>query len=165
MDDVTPWLVPVVLVAALAVGVVVAARALGRRSDGGAAGAGGIDDVARMCAQAERSIDIVSRSLGAAIARGCAVGGLPSVAARLLRRGIDLDQELRLVAREEDVELQQIWLGLLTEQVREHRAECLALRRSVHRLELASGPGPMARAADPFAGEAEHRRPGSPGPF
>lgn len=113
--------------------------------------------IARMRARAQRSVDAVERSLGAAQARGCPVGDLPSMAASLASTGRQLDDELGLAEAEPDAELRRIWTTLLADQVHEHRSECAALRRTVRRLELASGPSHLARAGDPLATELEAR--------
>ncbi|TRW46066.1 hypothetical protein [Georgenia yuyongxinii] len=111
--------------------------------------------IVRMRRQAQRSVDAVERSLGAAQARGCPVGDLPSMVASLASTGRQLDDELRLAEAEPDAELRWIWTTYLADQLHEHRAECAALRRTVRRLELADGPNHLARAGDPLATELE----------
>ncbi|MFD1505806.1 hypothetical protein FE374_00595 [Georgenia yuyongxinii] len=111
--------------------------------------------IVRMRRQAQRSVDDVERSLGAAQARGCPVGDLPSMVACLASTGRQLDDELRLAEAEPDAELRWIWTTYLADQLHEHRAECAALRRTVRRLELADGPNHLARAGDPLATEME----------
>jgi hypothetical protein len=167
MADGVGW--PILLASLVAVALVVVVmrlcgiavvRLVGRRLPGPAPASTGRQDVdaatiVRLRRQAERSVDAVERSLGAAQARGCPVGDLPSMAASLASTGRQLDDELRLAEAEPDVELRRIWTAYLADQLHEYRAECAALRRTVRRLELADGPNHLARAGDPLATEME----------
>ncbi|PFG39590.1 hypothetical protein ATJ97_2101 [Georgenia soli] len=118
------------------------------------------DDVARRLArmrlELQRSIDATERAIGSAQAQRAPVGGMPSIAASLVRTGHQLDGELRLAEAEPDLELRRMWLSWLEDQVTEHHRLCADLRRSVLDATMAAGPDPyLARTGDHLMLEAQ----------
>ena len=111
------------------------------------------DDVgrrlARMRLELQRSVDATERAIGSAQAQRAPVGGMPSIAASLVRTGHQLDDELRLAEAEPDLELRRMWLSWLEDQVTEHHRLCADLRRSVLDATMAAGPDHyLARTGD-----------------
>lgn len=111
--------------------------------------------LARMRLEVQRSVDATERAIGAAQAQGAPVGGMPSIAANLVRTGRQLDDELRLAEVEPDQELRRAWVAWLTDQVAEHGRLCADLRRSVLSATMATGPSQLTRAGDHLAIEVE----------
>lgn len=111
------------------------------------------DDVgrrlARMRLELQRSVDATERAIGSAQAQRAPVGGMPSIAASLVRTGHQLDDELRLAEAEPDPELRRMWVDWLADQVTEHHRLCADLRRSVLDATMAAGPDQyLARTSD-----------------
>jgi hypothetical protein len=97
----------------------------------------------------QRSVDATERAIGSAQAQRAPVGGMPSIAASLVRSGQQLDQELRLAEVEPDPQLRRMWIDWLADQVAEHHRLCADLRRSVLDATMAAGPDQhLARTSD-----------------
>ncbi|WP_043499314.1 hypothetical protein [Georgenia sp. SUBG003] len=105
--------------------------------------------LARMRLELQRSVDATERAIGSAQAQGAPVGGMPSIAASLVRTGHQLDDELRLAEAEPDPQLRRMWIDWLADQVAEHHRLCADLRRSVLDATMAAGPDHhLARTSD-----------------
>jgi hypothetical protein len=105
--------------------------------------------LARMRLELQRSVDATERAVGSAQAQGAPVGGMPSIAASLVRTGRQLDDELRLAEVEPDPQLRRMWIDWLADQVAEHHRLCANLRRSVLDAAMAAGPDHhLARTSD-----------------